>query len=154
MSSRTRRDSSVSSLGERSVPSPLPLARSPRADAPAFTPDDARVLRDIELPRKIVPGPPPPRAFERAGPREQIYFDPKRVTVGIVTAGGICPGINDVIRGIVLELRHAYGVDKILGFRFGMRGSALALHTLAAGRAPGINILGHRRRSNKADRAH
>jgi 6-phosphofructokinase 1 len=122
MSDRTRRDSSVSSLGQRTVRSPLRLATPPSDDAPAFTPDDARVLRDIELPRKTVHN--APRAFERAGPREQIYFDPTRVTVGIVTAGGICPGINDVIRAIVLELRHAYGADKILGFRFGMAGLA------------------------------
>jgi 6-phosphofructokinase 1 len=117
-----RRDSSVSSLGARTIRSPLRLAPSSSHDEPVFTPDDARVLREIELPRQVMPG--APRTFERAGPREQIYFDPKRVTVGIVTAGGICPGINDVVRAIVLELRHAYGVERMLGFRFGMTGLA------------------------------
>jgi 6-phosphofructokinase 1 len=117
---RMRHDRSVRSLGDRTIRSPLRLAPSGSEDAPAFTPDDARVLREIELPRRAVAN--GPRAFEMAGPRENIFFDPKRVTVGIVTAGGICPGINDVIRGIVLELRHAYGVERILGFRFGLGG--------------------------------
>ena len=117
---RTRHDRSVRSLGDRAIRSPLRLAPSGNDKAPAFTSDDARVLREIELPRRAVAN--APRAFELAGPRENIFFDPKRVTVGIVTAGGICPGINDVIRAIVLELRHAYGVEKILGFRFGLAG--------------------------------
>jgi 6-phosphofructokinase 1 len=122
MSTTTRRDRSVLSLGARTIRSPLGLATPPNDDAPSFTPDGARVLREIEVPRHVLAN--APRAFERAGPRELIYFDPKRVTVGIVTAGGICPGINDVIRAIVLELRHAYGVVRILGFRFGMGGLA------------------------------
>lgn len=117
---RMRHDQSVRTLGDRTIRSPLLLAPSGTDDAPAFTPDDARVLREIELPRRAVAN--GPRAFELAGPRENIFFDPKRVTVGILTAGGICPGINDVIRAIVLELRHAYGVERILGFRFGLGG--------------------------------
>jgi 6-phosphofructokinase 1 len=119
---RLGRDSRVPSLGERTIRSPLHLASSSSHDEPAFTPDDARVLHEIELPRQVVRN--APRAFERAGPREHIYFDPKRVTAAIVTAGGICPGINDVIRAMVLELRKAYGVESILGFRFGMSGLA------------------------------
>ncbi len=86
------------------------------------------MLREIELPRRIVRH--APRVFERAGPREMLFFDPKRITVGIVTGGGVCPGINDVVRAIVLELRYAYGVEQILGFRFGIAG-------LAAGEAHG-----------------
>jgi 6-phosphofructokinase 1 len=61
-------------------------------------------------------------AFERAGPRQHLYFDPSQTTAGIVTAGGVCPGINDVIRGIVVELRHRYRVPRVLGFRFGFGG--------------------------------
>ncbi|TGL31471.1 ATP-dependent 6-phosphofructokinase [Leptospira koniambonensis] len=60
--------------------------------------------------------------FEQAGPRKKIYFDPKEVTAGIVTCGGLCPGINDVIRGIVMELNYRYGVKRILGFPYGYQG--------------------------------
>jgi 6-phosphofructokinase 1 len=82
--------------------------------------DDARVLDGVALAGASAPeigG-----AFERAGPREQIYFDPSRTTAGIVTAGGVSPGINDVVRGLVVELQHRYGVRCILGFRFGFSG--------------------------------
>jgi 6-phosphofructokinase 1 len=61
-------------------------------------------------------------SFEIAGPREQIFFDPARTTAGIVTCGGLCPGLNDVIRGLVMELAHRYGVTRIYGFRFGFEG--------------------------------
>jgi 6-phosphofructokinase 1 len=60
--------------------------------------------------------------FELAGPRDRIFFDPATLRVGIVTCGGLCPGINNVVRGLVLELTHAYGVREILGFRYGFEG--------------------------------
>ena len=60
--------------------------------------------------------------FEPAGPRQKIFFDASKMRVGIVTCGGLCPGINDVIRGIVMELAHHYGVDRIYGFRNGYQG--------------------------------
>jgi 6-phosphofructokinase 1 len=61
-------------------------------------------------------------SFEVAGPREQILFDPSRTTAGIVTCGGLCPGLNDVIRSLVMELNYRYGVSNIFGFRFGYEG--------------------------------
>lgn len=57
-----------------------------------------------------------------AGPGEKIYFDPKKVKAGIVTCGGLCPGLNNVIRAIVMSLHHVYGVKNICGFRFGLQG--------------------------------
>jgi len=60
--------------------------------------------------------------FERAGPREKLAFDPSKITCGIVTCGGLCPGLNDVIRSIVMTLHHWYGVPRILGFRYGYAG--------------------------------
>jgi 6-phosphofructokinase 1 len=65
-----------------------------------------------------------PPAFERAGPREKIYFDPSKLKCGIVTCGGLCPGLNDVIRAIVMSLHYHYGVRTIYGFRFGYAGLA------------------------------
>src|SRR6185369_4777655 len=60
--------------------------------------------------------------FELAGPRDRLFFDPRTVRCGIVTCGGLCPGINNVVRGLVLELTHAYGVKEIVGFRYGFEG--------------------------------
>ncbi|KAI8018041.1 hypothetical protein LOK49_LG04G01625 [Camellia lanceoleosa] len=57
----------------------------------------------------------------RAGPREKIYFKPENVKAAIVTCGGLCPGLNDVIRQIVITL-EIYGVKKIVGIPFGYRG--------------------------------
>jgi 6-phosphofructokinase 1 len=61
-------------------------------------------------------------AFELAGPRDKIFFDPRTVRCGIVTCGGLAPGLNNVVRGIVLELWAGYGVRQIFGFRFGYEG--------------------------------
>lgn len=61
-------------------------------------------------------------AFELAGPRASLFFDPAKVRAGIVTCGGICPGLNDVIRALFMTLHHTYGVSEVLGFRYGFRG--------------------------------
>src|ERR1700726_481214 len=63
-----------------------------------------------------------PLNFEMAGPREKIYFDPAKTSAAIVTCGGLCPGLNDIIRGIVMELYHRYGVTRIFGLRYGYEG--------------------------------
>lgn len=60
--------------------------------------------------------------FQLAGPREKIYFNPEKTTAAIVTCGGLCPGLNDVIRSVVMELWHGYGVRKILGIPYGLAG--------------------------------
>ena len=63
-----------------------------------------------------------PEYMELAGPRKQIYFSPSSVTAGVVTCGGLCPGLNDVIRTIVMVLWYRYGVRRILGYRYGYKG--------------------------------
>ncbi len=63
-----------------------------------------------------------PPSFEVAGPREHIYFDPSKLKCGIVTCGGLCPGLNDVIRAVVLCLFYHYGVRTVFGFRYGYEG--------------------------------
>ncbi len=63
-----------------------------------------------------------PLTFETAGPRRQLYFDPTKAKCAIVTCGGLCPGLNDVIRAIVLEAHHAYHVPAVLGIRYGLEG--------------------------------
>jgi 6-phosphofructokinase 1 len=61
-------------------------------------------------------------AFEKAGPRSKIYFDPSKLKCGIVTCGGLCPGLNDVIRAVVLSLYHNYQVKTVFGFPYGYEG--------------------------------
>ena len=61
-------------------------------------------------------------AFEKAGPRSKIYFDPSKLKCGIVTCGGLCPGLNDVIRAVVLSLYHNYKVRTVFGFPYGYEG--------------------------------
>jgi 6-phosphofructokinase 1 len=63
-----------------------------------------------------------PLYFEMAGPRQKIFYDPKKIKCAIVTAGGLCPGLNDVIRSIVLELYHIYGVRNVIGIPYGYQG--------------------------------
>jgi 6-phosphofructokinase 1 len=109
-------DFTVTRLGECTIQSPV-------TDVP-FIRDDSHVLYHAHMERIrefLDAGREPPR-MEIAGPREKIFFDPSELRCGIVTCGGICPGINDVIRSIVLCLRYHYGVDKVIGFRFGYEG--------------------------------
>ncbi|VGO15813.1 ATP-dependent 6-phosphofructokinase [Pontiella desulfatans] len=60
--------------------------------------------------------------FELAGPRKKVFFNPKDVTVGIVTCGGLCPGLNDVIRALTFCSLESYGVKRVLGFKYGYEG--------------------------------
>lgn len=64
----------------------------------------------------------PPYAL-RSGPRKTIYHDPTEVNAALVTCGGLCPGLNDVVQNIVYTLDD-YGVpdDQIFGIRYGLRG--------------------------------
>lgn len=109
----------ISSLGPRRFRSPLTYAV--RADSPTadYVSDDERVLFD---PRYRVGQPPAEGGFERAGPRRELFFDPPQATAAIVTCGGLCPGLNNVIRSLVFELAYNYGVARVWGIRHGFRG--------------------------------
>jgi len=97
--------------------------RSPLA-TDTFIGDGERILVDptVAAFEKARAAKSPPASFELAGPRRTLFFDPKQTRVGIVSCGGLCPGINDVIRGLVMELSYRYGVQDIIGFRYGYRG--------------------------------
>lgn len=77
---------------------------------------------DILIPERIEVGAPPGQSFELAGPRAKLFFDGPKTTAGIVTCGGLCPGLNNVIRSLFLELHYGYDVGKVLGFRGGYGG--------------------------------
>jgi 6-phosphofructokinase 1 len=89
-----------------------------------FVKEGERVLFHSSLneAKEYFEGGKPVPSFEKAGPREKIYFDPAKLKCGIVTCGGLCPGLNSVIRAIVLCLYHSYGVKTVYGFPYGYEG--------------------------------
>jgi 6-phosphofructokinase 1 len=107
---------SIDRLGPATRPTPMRVT--------CLTPDDDRILyhTDPTIVRRLLAAGRDLPAFERAGPREQLFFDPAGLRAGIVTCGGLCPGINDVIRAIVLCLHYHYGVEAIDGYRYGYEG--------------------------------
>jgi 6-phosphofructokinase 1 len=117
-------DLAVRTLGECRIDSPIAALLDERSEARQHDEETDRVLFDhtartaaaraahvADLP-----------SFELGGPRRRIYFDPASTRVAIVTCGGLCPGLNDVIRGLVTELTLHYGVRDIVGFRNGFQG--------------------------------
>jgi 6-phosphofructokinase 1 len=106
----------VSRLGDGRIPSPL------KGDY--FVKDDKRVLfhSGLSEAKEYFEGGKTLPSFEQAGPREKIYFDPSKLKCGIVTCGGLCPGLNSVIRAITLSLYHNYGVRTVYGFPYGYEG--------------------------------
>ncbi len=100
----------ITTLGEARHPSSIQYSVNDAARLPAS------IVR--------IPGAPPQEEllFELAGPRAKLFFDPKKTRAGIVTCGGLCPGLNNVIRSIFMELYYIYGVKDVLGFRGGYVG--------------------------------
>jgi 6-phosphofructokinase 1 len=80
------------------------------------------ITDDLRIPERIEIGAEPGLQFELAGPRAKLFFDAKQTRAGIVTCGGLCPGLNNVIRSLFLELHYGYGVAEVLGFRDGYSG--------------------------------
>jgi 6-phosphofructokinase 1 len=97
-------------LGEARHDSPLPF----------FVHDELLVPSETQWLRGVAPS--DMLLFEKAGPRPRLFFDPARTRAAIVTCGGLCPGLNNVIRSVTRELRRSYGVTSVLGIRGGYRG--------------------------------
>ncbi len=144
----------VTSLGE-------PRYDSPRSASYGFEESDRAILVANERERldRQIAAFGAPTAFEAAGPRRKLFFDPATVTAGIVTCGGLCPGLNDVIRSIVLALHYGYGVGRVLGFRYGYAGLTpdgeppldLTLERVRAIHQSGGTILGSSRGAQSLD---
>jgi 6-phosphofructokinase 1 len=107
----------IDTLGECTVDSPF------RAQNQKFFCDENGVICQVHT-NDYAPGTSVDEIeyFQRAGAREKIYFRPEEVTVGLVTCGGLCPGLNDVIRATTFCAIEVYGVKKVLGFRYGYEG--------------------------------
>jgi 6-phosphofructokinase 1 len=115
-------DFTVPTLGKCGIPSPIALSTVAGDSIAGYVGDEDFVRCGVEA----APGPQeslePRSLLQKAGPRRLIYFMPSHVHAGIVTCGGLCPGINDVIRAIVRCLWYRYGVRRITGIRYGYRG--------------------------------
>lgn len=116
-------DFTIDRLGPAVVESPL--LKQFDDTSGFFVGDDVRTLYDtvgVAWSHGSMPTEIDAVNMEIAGPRRYIYFEPSQVKAGIVTCGGLCPGLNNVIRSLVLSLSHQYGVKEILGFRYGYAG--------------------------------
>lgn len=111
-------------LGEAKIDSPLKSHGIPGEGGTRFISDDSRITVDVEIETMegFIKKKQPLPSFEQTGPREKIYFDPSKLKCAISTCGGLCPGLNDIIRSIVLELYHIYHVRNIYGIRHGLQG--------------------------------
>ena len=108
-------DTKIQTLGKASVTSPMPEASIIEMESiPLFI--DSEHLEELHGKTPVAV------SFESAGPRKKLYFDPSKTKCAIVTCGGLCPGLNDVIRAIVMESFHKYRIPTILGIRYGLEG--------------------------------
>ncbi|HOI99261.1 MAG TPA: ATP-dependent 6-phosphofructokinase [Rectinema sp.] len=138
MTEKSLPDFRIETLGNCPVNSPLGLASAPGEGRPVFVPEDRFIYYNIERDIRKKTGSSASKGkkeqgcnssvekveqlLEVAGPRQQIYFSPSHVHAGIVTCGGLCPGLNDVIRSVVRSLWYLYGVRRISGIRYGYKG--------------------------------
>jgi 6-phosphofructokinase 1 len=123
MKTAAEHDFTVDRLGPATIPSPLKRSTILGDSLANYVRDDEYILYDIdvkkgETEKKFAKT----ELLEKAGPREKIYFHPGHTHAGIVTCGGLCPGLNDVIRAVVRGLWHLYGVTRITGIKNGYRG--------------------------------
>jgi len=114
----------VNTLGKCTIQSPLNTLRKYDHIVYHFITDEDRILHDVTLKsfNQCKDNNIEPVSFEKAGPREFIYFDHSKTKVAIVTCGGLCPGLNNVIRSIVHELYYRYNVNRIVGIKYGFEG--------------------------------
>lgn len=106
-------DTRIPRLGTPEIDSPLSCSPTAGERSAVFNVDET-LIEEFTSPR--------PLSLELAGPRRKLYFDPGRTKCAVVTCGGLCPGINDVIRAVVMTACTAYGTPPILGVRYGLRG--------------------------------
>lgn len=120
----TPKDFEVKKLGVAKIKSPLLKTPRSKSQLYKFITDNDRILHDSSLEhfKECIEKKTNPISFEKAGPHAELFFEPAKTKVGIVTCGGLCPGLNDVIRSIVNHLHYRYGITRVLGFKYGYEG--------------------------------
>ena len=111
-------DTEVYNLGPCEIDSPLAV--------PMFIKEGERVVVDVEYGKieQAFKNNGTALSFENAGPRKKIFFDPKKTNAAVVTCGGLCPGLNNVIKSIVSLLEYQYEIDTVYGVKYGYEGLA------------------------------
>jgi 6-phosphofructokinase 1 len=114
----------ITNLGEPTKLSPIHLSKIKGDNIFNFIDDSKRILADIKLNHftDSLENAIQPDSYEYAGPREKVFFEGKDTTAAIVTCGGLCPGINNVIRSLVMTLHYFYNVKRIVGIPYGYEG--------------------------------
>lgn len=115
-------DFTISRLGNATIKSPMPLSNKAGDYLADYVSDDEYIINQVDARPGTTVTYTREMLVEKAGPRQCIYFDPSKVHAAIVTCGGLCPGLNNVIRAIVMSLWYIYGVRRISGIRNGYRG--------------------------------
>ena len=115
-------DFTIENLGNRNIKSPIIMSSTKGGKLVNYVTDDEYIRYGIDAKPGAQAALKKHQLLECAGPREMIYFTPAHVHAGIVTCGGLCPGLNDVIRAIVRCLWHRYGVNRISGIQYGFKG--------------------------------
>lgn len=111
----------IPQLGKCTVNSPLALSTKMDDFRANFTINGQRIVLNSRVHTSEIEE-YKPILLEAAGPRQKLYFDPSKVKAAIVTCGGLCPGLNNVIRGLVLSLWDQYKVKNIVGIQNGYMG--------------------------------
>jgi 6-phosphofructokinase 1 len=118
-------DFKIEELGPRKVESPIKLSTTHGDFVANYVKDDEFIRYNLDIYDNVLETEAEAylkNNIEKAGPREKLYFNPTHVNAGIITCGGLCPGLNDVIRAVVRTLWNRYGVRRIRGIRFGFKG--------------------------------
>ena len=114
----------IERLGTSQYESPLKLSTTKGDHLFNFVNEADRLVFDLSLEQynHCLNTGTTPICMEQAGPRQHIFFESNKTTAAIVTCGGLCPGINNVIRGLVMALHYFYGVKRIIGIPYGYEG--------------------------------
>ncbi|MFC1649993.1 ATP-dependent 6-phosphofructokinase [Candidatus Latescibacterota bacterium] len=117
-------DFTIETLGPAKYDSPLKGYMDSKLSRTGFKKDSDRTiyntsLKSINEYASIGMDPP---SMEIAGPRKKLFFNPKNTKAAIVTCGGLCPGLNDVVRAIFMIMHYRYKVKEVLGIKYGFSG--------------------------------
>ena len=117
-------DFSIETLGAPEHESPLKKYMDEKIGMEGFIDDNRRIVYDADITniKSFTSEGIDPPSMEIAGPREKIFFNPPNTRAAIVTCGGLCPGLNDVVRALFMELNYRYRIKEILGIRYGLSG--------------------------------
>ena len=114
----------ITNLGQPTIKSPIHLSKTKGDNIFNFIEDGERILADVKMKSLEVnlKNNTQPDSYERSGPRENVFFQGETTTAAIVTCGGLCPGINNVIRSLVMALHYLYKVKRVIGIPYGYEG--------------------------------